>query len=80
MKNITNHLIYIIILFATVATKAAFKVHSHSGSWCDYGSGKVNIQVIQEGQASGKASFNMTLADDNENKYSAKCSIDSHKG
>ena len=82
MKSVTKHLIFIIILFATVATKATFKVHSHSGSWCDYetGLGKVNIQVIQEGQASGKASFNMTLVDDDENKYSARCSIDSHKG
>ena len=81
MKSVIIHLIFIVILFATVATKGTFKVHSHSGSWCDYetGLGKVNIQVIQEGQAKDKVSFNMTLVDDGENKYSAQCSIDPEK-
>ena len=81
MKSVAIHLIFIVILFATVAAKGTFKVHSHSGSWCDYetGLGKVNIQVIQEGQANDKVSFNMTLVDDEENKYSAQCSIDPEK-
>ena len=81
MKSATRNLIFIIILIATVAAKGTFKVHSHSGSWCDYetGLGKVNIQVIQEGQTKNKVSFNMTLVDDGENKYSAQCSIDPEK-
>ena len=81
MKGVVKHLIFIIILFATVATKGTFKVHSHSGSWCDYetGLGKVNIQVIQEGQTNDKVSFNMTLVDNEENKYSATCNIDAEK-
>jgi len=81
MKSATMNLIFITILIATVAAKGTFKVHSHSGSWCDYetGLGKVNIQVIQEGQTKNKVSFNMTLVDDGENKYSAQCSIDPEK-
>jgi len=48
MKSATRNLIFIIILIATVAAKGTFKVHSHSGSWCDYetGLGKVNISFF----------------------------------
>ena len=65
-----------------VNDKALFKIHSHSGSWCDYetGLGKVNIQIIQEGSSISEIFlFNMTLIDEYETNYLAECKIETSK-
>ena len=72
-------IITFISLITLIYTNAIFKIHSHSGSWCDYetSKGKVNIQVIQKGKTSSPfISFNMTLNDEYGNEYHAQCKIE----
>ena len=68
-----------VALFALISCKAEFRLHSHSGSWCDYwtGLGLVNIQVIQRGLShTSNVRFNMTLEDQYGNEYFANCTIE----
>ena len=65
-------------LISFINTNGIYKIHSHSGSWCDYETklGKVNIQVIKENDNSENfAKFKMTLIDGDKNEYSAECEI-----
>ena len=78
----------LILFFATLISlingSGIYKVHSHSGSWCDYETklGRVNIQVSKENVTYDKSlNFTMTLIDKNNNKteYPAKCYIGEQK-
>ena len=74
--------LFLVFLISLMNAQEIYKIHSHSGSWCDYETklGKVNIQVIKTADNSEKtAKFNMTLTDGNNNEYSAECEINQNE-
>ena len=71
-------ILFFTVLISFINTNEIFKIHSHSGSWCDYETklGKVNIQVIKaDGNSENFSKFKMTLIDNDKNEYSAECEI-----
>ena len=58
MKNVLFLILASLIIL--INSQEIFKIHSHSGSWCDYETklGKVNIQVIKaDGSSENYAKF-----------------------
>ena len=79
MKNYV--LLFLAVLISLINAKGTYKIHSHSGSWCDYETklGKVNIQIIKEsGDFAQYVKIKMTLIDESKNEYPAECTINNN--
>ena len=59
-------LLFFAVVISLINSQGAYKIHSHSGSWCDYETerGRVNIQILTEPEnVSEDVKIKMTLID-----------------
>ena len=74
MKNSLISFLFTSII-SLITAEATYSVYGISVNWCEYGFGKVKLNVEKKGESSTDISFNITLYDTHKNYYIIRCKI-----